>query len=220
MHLNLNPPKNIKFKTIMLWDWDDSFFPTFWVNQNMISLSSEESINEYKLYFIELDKTISDFLASVLTQAEIYVVTNASLKWIKVCLNVLPKTRKIIMENNIRIVSARDNYSQTLSSPTEWKINTFRDIISKTVNNLSNDSDCNTILNIISIGDANYEYVALLNLDNYFKNKNNSIGYLLKSIKFIERPHFDLVIDQIQMVKRNINSIINKVGYVDLKFAN
>lgn len=220
MPLNLNPPKKINFKTIMLCDMDDTLFPTFWVNQNMISLSSEESINEYKLYFIELDKTISDFLVSVLTQAEIYVVTNASLKWIKVCLNVLPKTRKIIMENNIRIVSARDNYSQTLSSPTEWKINTFRDIISKVVNNLSNDSECNTILNIISIGDANYEYVALLNLDNYFKNKNNSIGYLLKSIKFIERPHFDLVIDQIQMVKRNINTIINKVGYVDLKFAN
>jgi hypothetical protein len=220
MPLNLNPPKKINFKTIMLCDFDDSFFPTFWVNQNMISLSSEESINEYKLYFIELDKTISDFLVSVLTQTEIYFVTNASLKWIKVCLNVLPKTRKIIMENNIRIVSARDNYSQTLSSPTEWKINTFRDIVSKVVNNLSNDSECNTILNIISIGDANYEYIALLNLDNYFKNKNNSIGYLLKSIKFIERPHFDLVIDQIQVVKRNINTIINKVGYVDLKFAN
>jgi len=219
MPLNLNPPKNINFKTIMYIDFDDTFFPTYWLNQNMISLSSEESINEYKLYFLELDKTISDFLSSVLTQAEIYIVTNASFKWIKVCLNVLPKTRKIIMENNIRIVSARDNYSQTLSSPTEWKINTFIDIISKVVNNLSNDSECNTILNIISIGDANYEYIALLNLDNYFKNKNNSISYLLKSIKFIERPHFDLVIDQIEVVKRNINSIINKVGYVDLKFA-
>lgn len=220
MPLNLNPPKKFNFKTIMYIDIDDTIFPTFWVNQNMISLSSEESINEYKLYFIELDKTISDFLGSVLTQAEIYFVTNASLKWIKLCLNVLPKTRKIIMENNIRIVSARDIYSQTLSSPTEWKINTFRDIISKVVNNLSNDSECNTILNIISIGDANYEYVALLNLDNYLKNKNNSISYLLKSIKFIERPHFDLVIDQIQVVKRNINSIINKVSYVDLKFSN
>lgn len=219
MPLNLNPPKNVNFKTIMLWDWDDSFFPTSWLNENMISLNSEESINEYKLYFLELDKTITDFLTSTLSQAEIYIVTNASLKWIKSCLNVLTKTRKVIMDNNIRIVSARDNYSQTLSSPTEWKINTFRDIISKVINNLPNDSGCNTILNIISIGDANYEYVALLNLDNYLKNKNSSINYLLKSIKFIERPHFDLVIDQIQVIKRNINSIINKIGYVDLRFS-
>lgn len=219
MSLNLNPPKNVNLKTIMYIDFDDTLFCTYWLNQNMISLSSEESINEYKLYFIELDKTITDFLTSTLAQAEIYIVTNASLKWIKACLNVLTKTRKVIMENNIRIVSARDNYSQTLSSPTEWKINTFRDIISKVVNNLPNDSECNTILNIISIGDANYEYVALLNLDNYFKSKNTSVNYLLKNIKFIERPHFDLVIDQIQVVKRNMNSIINKVGYIDLRFT-
>ena len=50
-------------------------------------------------------------------------------------------------------------------------------------------------------------------------NDNNNINYLLKSIKFIEKPHFDIIIDQIQVVKKNINSIINKVGYVDLKFT-
>jgi hypothetical protein len=215
----MNPPKKINLKTIMMLDVDDTIFPTFWVNQNMINLNSEESINEYKLYFLELDKTLSDFLISVLTQADIYFVTNASLKWIKACLNVLTKTRKVIMENNIRIVSARDIYSHTLSSPTEWKINTFRDIIMRVTNNLPPESECNTILNIISIGDAQYEYVALLNLDNYFKNNKKNVNYLLKSIKFIEKPHFDIIIDQIQVVKKNINSIINKVGYVDLKFT-
>ena len=122
------------------------------------------------------------------------------------------------MENNIRIVSARDIYSKTLSSPTEWKINTFRDILSNITNTLPTDSDCNTILNIISIGDAQYEYIALLNLDNYFKSNNNKINYLLKSIKFVEKPNFDLIIDQMQIVQKNMDYIVNKIGYLDLKF--
>jgi hypothetical protein len=184
----------------------------------MINLADEESVNEYKLYFIELDKAVSEFLLHVKQYAEIYIVTNANIKWIKSCLNVLVNTRKAIMENNIRIVSARDIYSKTLSSPTEWKINTFRDILKNITDKLPSDSDCNTVLNIISIGDAQYEYIALLNLDNYFKANKKNVNYLLKNIKFIEKPDFDILIDQIQIVKKNIDLIVNKIGYVDLKF--
>ena len=63
-------------------------------------------------------------------------------------------------------------------------------------------------------------------MDSYFKtnklikNSPNSsnINYLLKSIKFIEKPEFDYVIDQLQVILKNKNSIINKLGYIDLKF--
>ena len=218
MSNNFNLEKKFNLKTIICADFDDTFFPTSWCNKNMINLNSQESINEYKLYFIELDKTVIDFLLHLKKYGEIYIVTNANIKWIKSCLNVLTTTRKVIMENNIRIVSARDIYSKTLSSPTEWKINTFRDILSNITNTLPTDSDCNTILNIISIGDAQYEYIALLNLDNYFKSNNNKINYLLKSIKFVEKPNFDLIIDQMQIVQKNMDYIVNKIGYLDLKF--
>ena len=122
------------------------------------------------------------------------------------------------MDNNIRIVSARDIYSKTLSSPTEWKINTFRDILNNTIIDFSTKFECNTILNIISIGDAEYEYIALLNLDGFFKSNKQNINYLLKSIKFIEKPNFDMIIDQMEIVQKNINFIVNKIGYLDLKF--
>lgn len=210
----------INFKTIIGIDFDNTLFPTSWTNKNMINLNNSESVKEYKLYFIELDKTMSDFLKELLNYGEIYIVTNASMKWIKACLNVLPITKKLIMEQYIRIVSARDIYSKTTSSATEWKINTFRDIIHKVVQDLSEDYECNTFLNIISIGDAHYEYIALLKLDDYFKNTDKKVNYLLKSVKFIEDdPHFDLIIDQMQVVQKNAKSIIGKIGYLDLKFT-
>lgn len=218
MSNNLNLEKKIILKTITILDWDDSVFPTFWTNKNMINLNNAESINEYKLYFIELDNTISNFLTTLKKYSEIYIVTNANIKWIKSCLNVLVNTRKVIMDNNIRIVSARDIYSKTLSSPTDWKINTFRDILNNIITDQSIKSECNTILNIISIGDAEYEYIALLNLDGFFKSNKQNINYLLKSVKFIEKPNFDIIIDQMEIVQKNIDFIVNKLGYLDLKF--
>lgn len=212
--------KILKLKTIIGIDFDNTLYPTSWTNKNMINLSSEESVKEYKLYFLELDKTIADFLTELLNYGQIYIITNASMKWIKTCLNVLPSTQKLIMDNYIRIVSARDIYGQTSTSPTEWKIKTFRDIIQREINNLPSNNDCVTFLNIISIGDANYEYVALLKLDDYFKNTNPNMNYLLKSIKFIEDdPHFDIIISQLQVIKKNAKTIINKFGYLDLKFT-
>jgi hypothetical protein len=210
----------INFKTCVLCDWDNSLFSTSWVNKNMINLNDPDSVKEYKLYFIELDKTMSNLLKELLNYSEIYIVTNASMKWIKACLNVLPTTKKLIMEYYIRIVSARDIYSNTTSSPTEWKIKTFKDIIHKIVSDLPKDFECKTFLNIISIGDAQYEYIALLKLDDYFKNTEKKVSYLLKSIRFIEDdPHFDIIINQMQVVQKNAKNIISKIGYLDLKFT-
>jgi len=206
------------FTNIFIIDWDDTLFPTTWVNQNSINLSDEDSIKDYKLYFIELDRTVSTFLENLRKVGQIFIVTNANIKWIKACIAVLTSTRKIIMEADIRIVSARDMYSSTSSSPTEWKIKTFKDILNSIVLRISDKLQCNMFLNIISLGDANYEYAALISLDDYFKSNIKNINYLLKSIKFIEKPRFDIIIDQIMTVKKNAEHIINKIGYIDLKF--
>jgi hypothetical protein len=220
-------------KNIFIIDWDDTLFPTTWISKNSINLDNLESVKDYKLYFIELDKTISIFLEKIsnmckntINSGHIYIVTNANINWIKTCLNNLQLTKKNIIKNNIRIVSARDIYSPYSNSPTEWKINTFRDILNNIIMKMednqyggSSNIMSNTFLNIISLGDANYEYLALINLDNYFKSNNKNVNYLLKSIKFMEKPSFDYIIDQIQVVNKNTNFIINKVGYIDLKFT-
>lgn len=210
---------------LFIIDWDDTLFPTSWINKNSIDFNKPNTYSEYKLYFIELDKTISSLLESLHNISDIWIVTNASIKWIKSCLIVLNQTRNIIVKNNIRIVSARDTYSHNNSSPTEWKILTFQDIIEDILTKISKNMKLNTYINIISIGDAMYEYNALMNLDIFLKsfiaNKNKcktNFNYLLKNIKFIEKPEFDLIIDQIQVLDKNKHDIINKLEFIDLKF--
>jgi hypothetical protein len=223
MSINKN---KIYLTNLFIIDWDDTLFPTTWINKNNIDFNKPNSFSEYKLYFLELDKTINQLLESLDKVGDIFIVTNASINWIKSCLVNLNLTRGTIIKNNIRIVSARDSYSQHNSSPTEWKILTFQDIIEDIIGKINKNIKPNTIINIISIGDAMYEYIALINLDNFIKsyiaNKNNkdkkNFNYLLKNIKFIEKPDFDFIIDQMQVLHKNSNDIINKLEFIDLKF--
>ena len=223
MSINKN---KIYLTNLFIIDWDDTLFPTTWINKNNIDFNKPNSFSQYKLYFLELDKTISLLLDSLNKVGDIFIVTNASINWIKSCLLMLNLTKNTIINNKIRIVSARDSYSQNNSSPTEWKILTFQDIIEDIINKINKNIKPNTIINIISIGDAMYEYIALINLDNFIKsyiaNKNdinkNKFNYLLKNIKFIEKPDFDFIIDQMQVLHKNANDIINKLEFIDLKF--
>jgi len=223
--MNLNVEKKVYLTNIFLIDWDDTLFPTSWVNKNNINLQNEISISEYKLYFLELDNVISKFLSSLNQVGDVFIVTNASLNWIKNCLKILSLTNEIINLNKIMILSARDLYSKDVNSPTEWKILTFRNVVLENLKKIKNIKK-NTYLSIFSFGDATYEYLALLSLNELLLNnlnvkeymKNNNFNFLLKSIKFIENPKFEYIIDQINVIEQNKDSIINKLEFIDLRF--
>lgn len=209
--------KNVYLTNIIIIDWDDTLFPTTWLNTNEIKLNDENIKITYKIYFQELDKSISSFLKSYADVGTIYIVTNANMKWIKASLNALPLSRKTIIDNNIRILSARDMYSKEISTQ-KWKLKTFETIIKTDLKNIFTITNKNITINILSFGDAVYEYVALINLhdllDNRTINKNN-INFYLKNIKFKPQPDFDSIIEEMDLIKKNKIQLINEKGYID-----
>lgn len=213
-----NKKQNIsnKLDTYFFIDWDDTLFVTSFCNDKYINLKSKNDVENYKLFFMELDKSILFLLEKLKLLGTIYIITNASIEWIKTCLEILPLTKKFIMNNKIRIMSARDIYSKITNDPQQWKINTFQNVIDIIFNNKNN----NNILNIISIGDAIYEYNSLLNLDDYIQVKHKNNKYLLKNIKFIEKPDFNQVADQLKVLSKNVDNISNTFDYVDINFEN
>lgn len=206
----------IYLTNIFIVDWDDTLFPTNWVTKNQIDITNINSINKYKLFFIELDKILAGLINHMNSFGTVYIISNASLSWLKNCLNILPGTRNIVMRNNIRLISARDIYSPKYQSSMEWKVSCFQDVLSEVLNNLYGKINNSNYLNIMSFGDANYEYIALLNLDKFFKLNNPNINYLLKNVKFMEKPDFNFIIDQISVLNKNLPIIVNKLNFVDL----
>jgi hypothetical protein len=229
-------------KNIIFIDWDDTLFPTTWINNNSIDCKNKEDINKYKLFFLELDKSISNLL-EILTDNNdnaVYIVTNANKKWVELCLLTLPNTSSII-DKDVTILSAKDIYNQKTNSMMDWKILTFKDIVNDMyINNVNINNaleidglyasihpsqPSSFIGNVISIGDSNYEYTALLNLYDYLKNngfklyntsKKKEKEYLLKNIKLVDKPEFDIIINQLYVLKKNINGIIEQKNVIDI----
>ena len=172
----------------------------------------------YKIYFQELDKSIKNLLKSYSQISTIYIVTNASMKWILASLNTLPLTRKFIIKENIRIISSRDLYSKENVKTAKWKLNTYENIVNNDLKNIFAIKNKEIMLNIISMGDAVYEYIALINLHDILTDKINNkknINFYLKNIRFKSQPNFDFIIEQIDLVKKNKIQIINEKNYID-----
>ena len=211
---------------IFIIDWDDTLFPTNWVTKNNIDINDSESCNKYKLFFIELDNILSNVINSLNKLGNIFIVSNASLTWLKNCLAILPYTNKLVNAFGINVISARDNYfnnnlsiNSERSSIMEWKITCFQDILINILNSIAGKFNKKNYLNIISIGDANYEYVALMNLNNFFEINKLDINYFLKNIKFIEKPEFNILIEQLFTLRKNIQTIVDKLQFVDVNLV-
>ena len=207
--MNNTENNKLYLMNIFILDWDDTLFPTSWIKKNNI-----KDYDNYNLYFLELDKTITLLLEKLYKIGSIYIVSNATTTWIKKGLKKLPFTQNFIENNGIEIISARDIYSNKNVTPNEWKTNIFEDLVDININMYKNN-DKNTYFNIISLGDADFEYVALIKLHKYLNNMNCD-NYFLKNIRFIENPNFNSVIEQIDLVSYNINNISQKLCYIDL----
>ena len=159
------------YDTLIILDYDNSIFPTTWTTNNIVDINNPIYKTRNTDFFSELDQILSKFLKNILKYGKVVIVTNAMATWISISLYVLPKTKKII-NKYIEIISARDVYQkQYPGDGYTWKKLIFTELVMKyfTVEHKNQ--------NIISVGDAEYEFLALLNLYKNFRNKKR----LLKS---------------------------------------
>ena len=192
-------------KTLFILDWDDTLFPTNWVIKNGINLMNSSTRDQYTTYFQELDRVLSIFLKTTTSVGKVIIVTNALLDWINVSSIVLPKTYTLLRK--IKIVSARGTYRNKSSNIMDWKTMAFHDVVDE-------EFDNDTLMHVISVGDAEYEYQALITLN----NKNKKAKKYLKSIRFIKNPSHDTLIEQLEVLNNAIPDVWIKKNHLDLLF--
>jgi hypothetical protein len=193
-----------KTKTLIIVDWDDTLYPTSWVVNNKIDLTSPITKLKYTKYYKTLDICLSSTLNHLKLYGDVLIITNAMTEWVELSLSVLPITKRVI--EDIPIVSARARYQDT-QPMSEWKKLTFMDEISKRLNTKS-------YTNILSLGDAEYEHNALVNL---YKAKLINHKYL-KSIKFIKSIDMAVLIEQLNIIQISLKDICKSQRHMDLRF--
>lgn len=192
-----------KNTTLIILDWDDTLFPTTWITTNDINLKNDIEIEKYKPYFAQIDLDLNNLLIKLTQCGTVIIVTNALLPWIKLSTINLPKTSIIL--NKIKIISARGEFQSKSLNPMDWKKMAFESIIKTTDKKINN---------IISVGDAEYEYNALISLFDC----NPKTYKLLKSVKFIKYPTKEVIIDQIRVLERASIKIATTKTHLDVKF--
>ena len=189
-------------KTLIILDWDDTLFPTSWVMDNSIDLADPSTRMKYNEVFKELDELLSSFLAKTNSLGTTLIITNAMPEWVQLSSSLLRKTNKIL--KNIEVISARERYRNRQMK--DWKKHCFLDEIKKYGHEIDN---------IVSIGDATYEYIALVNLYNHQKRYYDR---LLKAVKLQRYPSYDHLHEQLSMMNNNISKICRHKNHLDLQF--
>ena len=197
-----------KSNTLIILDWDDTLFPTSWVGINNINIREKKTRDNYQVMFAELDNILYNFLTKCINLGKVLIMTNASYGWINITTKMVPNTSKLI-NKYIKVISARESYSEYYDI-NKWKHYAFEDEV---INYFKNKK---TTHNILSIGDALYEYEALIKI--YELKKVKPKKRILKTIKLMYSPTYYSLIDQINVLSECINKLSHKKKHIDLNF--
>lgn len=191
-----------KGNTYIILDWDDTLFPTTWTTKNKLYFD-KYNIERYTDYFRNLDNILYKLISKLNDFGKVVIITNALPVWIDMSSKVLLETRKLLQ--NINVISAKKIYRDKFQNAIEWKKMAFREELEKHKHDVTN---------VISIGDAIYEYIALVKL--YDPSKNTRY---LKSIRMVEKPNYDDLIRQLYELYNHIPSICTTDKHLDMKFT-
>jgi len=191
---------NTRKNTLIILDWDDTIFPSSWLKKNMTKFNTD-NVN-----FKELDKIILK-LSNVLNDlGYVVIITNANLEWIEFSGQFIPQSYEF-MSNKFEIISARTKYEMVGSDMFLWKKLAFMDVFQ----NLESKTN---IQNIISVGDAEYEFKATLDLVAKFKLSKK----FFKTIRLQTTPHIEIIMDELDVLTDDFDRIVNEKRNLDLLF--
>lgn len=182
-------------KTIFIFDWDDTLFPsTYFTNNNFI-----------------IDKSILDMIDNIVYKiikkcnkyGKIYIVSNALNIWLNFSIPYLPKSHKFFTSKNIPIISARELYSHKYDNIESWKFFSFFSIL--------DELNTKKFNNVFSFGDSVYEYNSLKNIA-----LSQKFNLYFKIIKFIKHPSLNEFIEQLDNLNTNLKKMINYNYHLDL----
>lgn len=198
---NLEITKN---STLIILDWDDTLFPTSWTVSKNIDLINPLMRKKYAHSFNNLDNRLSRLLTLLQNYGTVVIITNAMNEWVDLSSSVLPQTKPLLQ--NIEIVSAREMYQATYNMH-EWKKLAFKYLISKHHQRTQYN-------NLLSIGDADHEYNALIGLYNF-----ESLPYkYMKSVKFMRSPEYAILLAQLGDLEKNVKYICRSHRHMDLEY--
>jgi len=195
-------------KPYVFLDWDDTLFPCSWIIKSDINLHGSDIPIKYFDQINELQNIIINFIEYLKDITNIIIITNAEDLWIQTsCSKFFPKLLPLL--SNIEIISARHLYFDKYpDDPNMWKTNVFSQKIRYIIDKFSYN---NVIIDVISIGDSEFERNAIFQATIPYKN-----NFRTKSFKFCENPSINQLKKEIQFLHLCMNHILEHPADFDI----
>jgi len=196
-----------KEETLMVFDWDDTILPTFWLAAQGLNLQPSAVVSdEQETDLAVLAQWASETLKVAKILGNVIIVTNAEDGWIPLtCQKFMPALVDTL--ENVKILSARSTYEPLgILLPAEWKIHAFE----KEVDMFCQGLCPGRRANIVSIGDSLHEREAL------FRATSIRPECCSKSVKFIVRPTLEQLTREHEEFCLDLRQIVSQDGHVDL----
>lgn len=193
-------------ETILIFDWDDTVLPSFWVQQEGLRLDADSVPKlEHQQQLINLARFAAQTMSLAKTLGTVVLVTNAERGWIELsCQKFLPALYPSL--ESVKIISARSEYeTNALPSPFDWKLKAFN----REIECVLQANNC-ARRNVISVGDSAHEREALINATKMIPNCRT------KSLKFVERPTIDQLCKEHVLMCGCLKRIVHHDGNLDL----
>jgi hypothetical protein len=193
-------------ETLIIFDWDDTIFPTTWLlNEGL--LDSDTTIDLVQSALLQtLEEHAARTLQTAMQYGKVVIITNAIQDWVEQsCGMFMPSLLPFIQ--HFEIVSARSTYeSKDAPSPTSWKKLAFAREVEGFCGSASRGART-----IISLGDSLCEQQALVAAVGTYANCS------AKSLKFMEQPHIQQLLDQHELVCGCFAGVYEHEGNLDLE---
>lgn len=196
---------------LILLDWDDTIMPTTWlVLQGLIgadgSIEALKMSSQQQTLLHELESKVTQALWTAMGHGRVVVVTNALEGWVQAsCSAFMPSLCHVLEQ--LDIISARSMYECSEdASPFSWKRLAFADVLDAAFEDSSNSQQ-----HVISIGDSMYEHAALTAM------QEQSSRHYAKSLKLMERPSIEDLIEQYCTMSENLDFFVSYEGHLDLE---
>jgi hypothetical protein len=179
-------------QTLIVFDWDDTLLCTNFLS----SLPDFQKLSPaVRAIFRTLEPVVKKLLEKALSLGQVFIITNADAGWVESSAELYMPGLVSVLQN-IRIVSARDKYQAWFPNDhTEWKHQAFLDV--------QRELDPNTVMNMVALGDAEYEIDAARNLRGIMAHS------VVKTIKFCSNPTPKLLLRQLQFVTRRLQNVVH-----------
>jgi hypothetical protein len=195
-----------QYMIIPVFDWDDTIFPYSGLLRDDLTIATNIAYldSKYRNYCKKIETLLIELVKYCVNRlkTKIYIITLSTPSWVDDIIEGYFKTFNSHYKQFIEVHYASIYREQWQCPNQRAKLLTLIDIISQ----LRKDINPTQIfkINLISFGDLQSDRKFVLEIKQHIKN----VDIISKSIKLVERPSCEIIIEQLMTIVKGLPNIV------------